>query len=88
MILDSMLQLSDSHTILIVLYKPQFEVGREHLRKTGVPKDLHIVEMKMGEFEELLVSRDIQILKKEKSSLIGEAGNQEWIYMIQKKPQE
>jgi predicted rRNA methylase YqxC with S4 and FtsJ domains len=24
---------------MILLYKPQFEVGPEYLRKTGVPKD-------------------------------------------------
>lgn len=82
-----MIQLSDSHTIFIVLYKPQFEVGREHLRKTGVPKDPQIVEMKMREFEKLLDCKNTQILKKEKSSLIGEAGNQEWIYMLQQNPE-
>jgi 23S rRNA (cytidine1920-2'-O)/16S rRNA (cytidine1409-2'-O)-methyltransferase len=87
LILDSMIQLSGSHTILIVLYKPQFEVGREHLRKTGVPKDLKIVEMKMREFEKLLDCKNIRILKKEKSSLIGEAGNQEWIYMLEQNPE-
>ncbi len=38
----------------------------------------------MKEFENLLVTKNMHILKKEKASLIGEAGNQEWIYMIQK----
>lgn len=84
LILDSMIQLASAHTILIVLYKPQFEVGRANLRKTGVPKDPKVVASKMKEFEDLLTHRDMNILKKEKSSLIGESGNQEWIYMIEK----
>ena len=29
----------------------------------------------------------MNILKKEKASLIGEAGNQEWIYMLQRNTQ-
>ena len=87
MIIDAMLTLSNIDTRMILLYKPQFEVGREHLRKTGVPKDIKIVEANMTEFENLLTTKNTNILKKEKSSLIGEAGNQEWIYMIQKNPQ-
>lgn len=86
-ILDSMIALANSETKMILLYKPQFEIGKSNLRKTGVPKDMKVVEAKMIEFEELLVLRNIVIIKKEKSSLIGEAGNQEWIYMLQKNPQ-
>ncbi len=82
-----MMALSNSETKMILLYKPQFEIGKSNLRKTGVPKDMKVVESKMIEFEELLVLRNIVIIKKEKSSLIGEAGNQEWIYMLQKNPQ-
>jgi 23S rRNA (cytidine1920-2'-O)/16S rRNA (cytidine1409-2'-O)-methyltransferase len=82
LILDAMITLADTSTILILLYKPQFEVGRSHLKKTGVPKDPKIVEERMKEFEVLLDSRYMNIIKKEKSSLIGEAGNQEWIYML------
>ncbi len=29
---------------IYALYKPQFEVGREHLRKTGVPKDEKVTQ--------------------------------------------
>ncbi len=39
-------------------------------------------------FETLLIDKDIQILIQQKSTLMGEAGNQEWIYMIQKNPQK
>lgn len=84
-ILPSMLGLADEHTDLILLYKPQFEVGRENLRKTGVPKDEKIVEQKMMEFETFLKDQDCQIITKERSTLIGEAGNQEWIYWIKKR---
>ncbi len=87
-IINSILSLATNTTKIILLYKPQFEVGREYLRHTGVPKDLKIVEEKMKQFEILLINKHIQIVAKEKSTLMWEAGNQEWIYMIQKNPQE
>lgn len=87
-IIDSILSLATDATKIILLYKPQFEVGKQNLRHTGVPKDLKIVEQKMKQFEELLLSKNTQILTKEKSTLMGEAGNQEWIYIIQKNPQK
>lgn len=87
-IFDAISSLADSHTKIILLYKPQFEVWRENLRKTGVPKNLKIVEQKMKSFEDFLISMQTEILACEKSTLMGEAGNQEWIYMIQKKPQK
>lgn len=86
-IIDSISVLSDGYTEIVLLYKPQFEVGREHLRHTGVPKDPKIVEQKMKEFEWLLQLKYFNILKILPSSLKGEAGNQEWIYWIQKKSQ-
>lgn len=87
-IIDPILSLANTDTKIILLYKPQFEVGRENLRHTGIPKDLKIVEQKMKLFETLLIDKDIQILIQQKSTLMGEAGNQEWIYMIQKNPQK
>jgi 23S rRNA (cytidine1920-2'-O)/16S rRNA (cytidine1409-2'-O)-methyltransferase len=68
-ILDALLSLASRETLLILLYKPQFEVGREHLSKHGVPKHLDRVAKKMEEFEILLQSKSIHIIKKEKSSL-------------------
>ncbi len=70
LIFDAILQLTSPHSILILLYKPQFEVGREYLRKTGIPKDIKIVEEKMKEFEILLDSKNMRVLKKAKSSLV------------------
>lgn len=46
-ILDSILLVANTDTKIILLYKPQFEVGKDQLRKTGVPKDLKIVEKKI-----------------------------------------
>lgn len=80
----AIIRLAQRETQMILLYKPQFEVGSENLRKTGVPKEETIVAKKMKAWEDFVISHDCSILSKEKSSLIGEAGNQEWVYWIQK----
>jgi len=46
-IVDFIFLVANTDTKIILLYKPQFEVGRDQLRKTGVPKDLKIVEQKI-----------------------------------------
>ncbi len=81
----AILLLAQRETQMILLYKPQFEVGSENLRKTGVPKDEMVVAKKMKAWEDFVLSHDCSILAKEKSSLIGEAGNQEWVYWIRKR---
>lgn len=35
-------------------------------------------------WEDSLVSYNCEILQKEKSSVIGEMGNEEWLYLIKK----
>jgi predicted rRNA methylase YqxC with S4 and FtsJ domains len=59
-------------------------VGREYLRKTWVPKDEKIVTKRQKEWEDFLRSHNCEILQKEKSTVIGEAGNEEWMYFIRK----
>jgi 23S rRNA (cytidine1920-2'-O)/16S rRNA (cytidine1409-2'-O)-methyltransferase len=69
---------------MILLFKPQFEVGKQNLRKTGVPKDEKYIFQALQEFEKLIKEKHCKLLAKEKSCLIGEAGNQEWVYWIRK----
>lgn len=53
-LMDSILALASAETEIILLYKPQFEVGKENLRKTGVPKTDAIVQKKFAEFQDFL----------------------------------
>lgn len=81
-ILPSMLTFANGNTDIFLLWKPQFEVGREHLRKTGVPKSEKVILEKQKIWENFLQDTTCKILHKEKATLPGEAGNQEWIYHI------
>lgn len=76
------------NTNIFLLFKPQFEVGRNNLRKTWVPKDDAIVTKVFHEFQEFLVDNEFEIMKIAKSTVIGEAGNQEYMVWIKNKIEE
>ena len=53
-ILLSMKNFSQAKTIFIILFKPQFEVGKNHITKSGVPKNEKIILEVMENFEKFL----------------------------------
>jgi len=70
---------------MILLFKPQFEVGKEAKRnKKGVVIDKEAI-IKARENFEKYVSKDFEILRNEKSSIKGKEGNIEYIYHLRRK---
>lgn len=82
---DSILALADVRTEIMLLYKPQFEVGSENLRKTGVPKSEVVVERKFQEFQTFLGTKGVEIRHMSLSAIAGEAGNKEYMMRLRKK---
>lgn len=87
-ILDDIIRLSNSETEIIVLFKPQFEVEKIFLTKNGLPKNEKIILEAMEKFEKNLEKNFVKIIHKEKSTLLGEEWNQEYIYAIKKIPKD
>jgi 23S rRNA (cytidine1920-2'-O)/16S rRNA (cytidine1409-2'-O)-methyltransferase len=83
-IIPEILRFSDSHTHIFLLFKPQFEVGRVHLRKTWVPKNEKIILKSFADFRIFLEKNNFQIFHESKASVIGEAGNQEYMLYVKK----
>jgi len=74
-----------SNDKIILLFKPQFEVGKDVKRdKKGVIKDKDAIKRVMMRFESLLVSEGLKLLKKEASKVKGKEGNEEYFYYIQR----
>ena len=46
---------------LIVLFKPQFEVGARNLRKTGVPKNDRIIASALTDFRAFVLGQGLYI---------------------------
>ena len=68
---------------LILLYKPQFEVGRGNLNQ-GVVKKSGITEKSIDEFKTFVRSLDLKILKMVKTELKGKYGNQEFLIHLKR----
>lgn len=80
-IVPSIDRLADSGSDIIILYKPQFEVGRTAKRDSkGVVQDTLAIETAKREFE--LVASDLswQLKYQTLSKVQGKEGNQEYLY--------
>ena len=70
---------------IILLFKPQFEVGRDAKRTSrGVIKNQKDTNNAFLEFEQSLCDNDLKIIFKKESQLCGKEGNIEQFYFINK----
>jgi 23S rRNA (cytidine1920-2'-O)/16S rRNA (cytidine1409-2'-O)-methyltransferase len=70
---------------IILLFKPQFEVGREVKRdKNGVVLDKKAIERAMQKFEDATALKGWKLQKKSPSKLTGKEGNLEYCYYFSK----
>jgi len=82
-ILDDIDRLASSKIIL--LFKPQFEVGRAARRdKYGVVTDAKAIERAMERFEDAVKLKEWRLIKKSPSQLTGKEGNLEYCYFFKK----
>ncbi len=81
-IFDKLSALSDE---MILLFKPQFEVGKDVKRdKRGVVIDKEAIDKARENFENY-ISKEFEILRSEESSIKGKEGNIEYIYHLRRK---
>ncbi len=74
---------------IIILYKPQFEVGREVKRDSkGMVLDLKAIDKCRKEFLEITKKLNWKLELTEKSKLAGKSGNIEELYYFKKESQE
>lgn len=75
-----------SSDIIVILFKPQFEVGKDVKRtKKGVLKDSSAIQRVMDKFETQTFSLGWKLLKKEESIVKGKEGNAEIFYCFSKR---
>lgn len=84
LIIDSLLELMNSRTKTILLFKPQFEVGSEYLNKLGVPKNNEIIQTKLQNFFLILEKKSVKVNLVCESSLFWENWNREIFIFIGK----
>jgi len=78
-------RLAQDGTDIVILYKPQFEVGKEVRRDSkGVVVDLDAIERKREAFESHCKSLGWILKYQAPSQVAGKSGNQEYIYYFVK----
>jgi len=80
-IADDIDRLSQEGTDIVILYKPQFEVGKDVKRDSkGVVQDLDTIARRKEEFEAEMLKLGWIEKYQTLSSLTGKEGNQEYLY--------
>lgn len=87
-IIPELKRFSHENTEIFLLFKPQFEVGKENLRKTGVPKNEKIIYTALVNFRIFLRENAFSLLSEKKANVIGEAWNQEYMFFIKNRAKD
>ena len=83
-ILNKLVELDDNFTI-IILYKPQFEVGKSNLNSNGVVKNKNSLISSINGFLDFLKIKNIGVLDVTYSPILGhKEGNIEFLFYLKK----
>jgi 23S rRNA (cytidine1920-2'-O)/16S rRNA (cytidine1409-2'-O)-methyltransferase len=70
-------------TIVIALIKPQFEAGRENIKKGGIVRDLHIHDEVIENMKEFVYNKTVlNIVGITPSPILGAKGNKEFLMVL------
>lgn len=72
------------HGKMIVLFKPQFEVGEKYLNKSGIVTSQKAINSSIDSFRQQCRSWQLMVHDCHKSSVIGRDGNQEYVFYLSK----
>jgi len=85
MILDAIIFHIWDTTQALLLFKPQFEVGKNHITRKWVVKDEKFSIRELNNFLDICRAKWLKILRVEKSQMKWESGNQEIFIQLEKK---
>jgi len=84
LILEAVRRIAKDYTAQIVLlFKPQFEVGPKNLKK-GIVKSAEITNEAIDDFKNWLAGHNFEMIKSTPSPIKGAKGNQEYFFLISK----
>jgi 23S rRNA (cytidine1920-2'-O)/16S rRNA (cytidine1409-2'-O)-methyltransferase len=84
-VLPDIVRLASEKSRLALLFKPQFEVGKENLTgKSYVARDTKSVETALANFRTSARDEGLEELSFRESELPGEAGNREYFFLLRK----
>ncbi len=78
-VLDPAVSFVRSGGLALLLFKPQFQVGRKAVGKGGIVTDVEAVDVARQAFEDWLTGQGLTLKGWEPSPITGSDGNQEWL---------
>lgn len=85
-VLPDIVRLTAPEGLLALLFKPQFQVGREHLTKTHVARSGKSLDAAVSSFRNFCSRHSLSEISFRESELPGEAGNREYFFLLRKNP--
>jgi 23S rRNA (cytidine1920-2'-O)/16S rRNA (cytidine1409-2'-O)-methyltransferase len=76
------LRLAAKGAEMVVLFKPQFEVGRNDVGKGGIVRDPAVVDAALRKFRDWCGGNGFSVAGQAKSELTGAEGNQEFFFHL------
>lgn len=67
---------------MVVLFKPQFEVGRSDVGKGGIVREPEVVEAALRKFRDWCAANGFAVAGQARSELTGAEGNQEFFFHL------
>lgn len=84
MVVPPFISILKENGFLMVLLKPQFEVGKKDVGKGGVVRDTKKIEKALENIKEFIEKLNLKFLNSTPSPLKGPKGNQEYFLLFQK----
>lgn len=84
-ILDATLALLKEDGTMILLIKPQFEVGKEHLNKHGVVTNDKASQLAIEKIQNLLIAKNKEVSQPLLAQPQGKSGNKEYFIFVKAK---
>jgi len=81
-ILLHVLELLDDNAVIYALIKPQFEAGREQVKKGGIVKDPAIHQAVIDKITKMATKLGLGVLGLDKSPILGAKGNVEFLIAL------
>ena len=84
LILPKLVELIEPASDVVILFKPQFEVGKEFIGKNGIVKNDKVVDMSLHNFRQNLKNFGLTYISHIESPIKGGSGNTEYLFHIKK----
>ncbi|MCD6570436.1 MAG: TlyA family RNA methyltransferase [Deltaproteobacteria bacterium] len=79
LVIPPVLEVLRSNSDIIALIKPQFEAGREHVKRGGIVKDEGVILEAISDIKSFLINKGLYVSGVIPSPIKGAKGNQEYL---------